>query len=189
MTKTFTVLIGTTQKEFTLHTSIATRSSNFFRAALRRNTWKEARETRIVLAEVHPAVFEGYLQWLHTGVLTSSFPIDKPSTFDLAEMYILGDFLDDKAFRNAVLDDITSSAYDIWPGICSVNLIWDNTPGGSPLRKLILEIWAKKPMSLIVEKLLSGAHEYPGAFLAELFAHMAVSGGLGRVEVCVGSIL
>ena len=37
-----------------------------------------------------------------------------PSTLFLAEIYILGDFSDDLDFRNAVLDDITTFAYDIW---------------------------------------------------------------------------
>jgi hypothetical protein len=105
---------------------------------------------------VHPGVFEGYLRWLYTGVVISSFPIDKPSAFDLAEFSILGDFLDETVFRNAVLDAITGFAYEMWSGICSVNLVWENKPGVSPLRKSILEIWAEKPMSLIVEKLVNG---------------------------------
>ncbi|GAB7335545.1 hypothetical protein MBLNU13_g07885t1 [Cladosporium sp. NU13] len=156
MTKTFTVSVGMTRKEFTLYTSIATRSSKFFQAALSRN-WQESHENRVVLAEVHPDVFEGYLQWLNTGVITSSFPISKPTTFDLIEFYILGDFLDDATFCNAVLDDLMNSAYETWPGICSVNLAWNNTPRDSPLRALILEIWVKKPLSLVVEKLVCDA--------------------------------
>jgi len=183
MTKTFTASIGTTKKEFTIYTEIATRSSKFFQAALNRN-WKEKKDNRIVLAEVHPDVFEGYLQWLNTGVITSSFPISKPTMFDLAELYILGDFLDDASFRNAVLDDLMTSAYDMWPGICSVNLAWSNTPKDSPLRALILEVWVKKPMALVVEKLVREADEYSGAFMAELLAHMAVSGRIKSKESC-----
>jgi hypothetical protein len=188
MTKTFTACVGQTKKEFTLYTEIATRSSKFFQAALRRDwkgrDWKESRENRVTLAEVHPGVFEGYLQWLNTGTITSSFPIDKPSAFELVELYILGDFLDDAAFRNAVLDDLTSSAFEMWPGICSVSLVWENTPGDSPLRKLILEIWAKKPIGLIVEKLVNGVEEYPPAFVVALFAHMAMSGRMRWTEAC-----
>lgn len=183
MTKTFTVSVGTTKKEFTLYTEIATRSSKFFQAALTRNC-KESHENRILLAEVHPDVFEGYLQWLDTGVITSSFPISKPTMFDLAELYILGDYLDDATFRNAVLDDLTISAYEMLPGICSVKLAWGNTARGSPLRALISEIWAKKPTALVVEKLVREADEYPGAFIAELFEHMAVSGRIKSKESC-----
>lgn len=183
MTKTFIVSVGATKKEFTLYTEIATRSSKFFQAALSRN-WKESQENRVVLAEVHPDVFEGYLQWLNTGVITSSFPIGKPTTFDLAELYILGDFLDDATFRDAVLDDLIYSAYDMWPGICSVNLVWDNTTRDSPLRALILEIWAEKPMPLVIEKLVREADEYPGAFMVELIEHMALSDRIGWKESC-----
>jgi hypothetical protein len=113
MTKTFTACVGTTNKEFTLYTEIATRSSKFFQAALRRD-WKESRANRVVLAEVRPGVFEGYLQWPSTGVITSSFPIDKPSAFELAELYILGGFPDDAAckgfVRNSGEKGLSSSA-------------------------------------------------------------------------------
>lgn len=128
--------------------------------------------------------FEGFLQWLNTGVITSSFPIGMPSTLFLAELYILGDFLDDLDFRNAVLDDITTFAYEMWPGLCCVQPVWANTPKDSPLRELILEIWAEKPTWMSVERLLSQADEYPGAFMAELFAHLAVSERIESGEAC-----
>lgn len=128
--------------------------------------------------------FEGYLQWLNTAVITSSFPIGMPSTLFLAELYILGDFLDDKDFRDAVLDDITTFAYEMWPGLACVQLVWERTPRDSPLRELVLEIWAKKPLVMVVEKLLSQAEEYPGTFMAEFFAHMAVSERIEEGEAC-----
>lgn len=128
--------------------------------------------------------FEGYLQWLNTGVITSSFPIGMPSMLYLAELYILGDFLDDADFRNAVLDDITTFAYEMWPGLACVQLVWENTPRDSPLRDLILEIWAKKPTWMVVERLLGQAEEYPGSFMAELFAHLAALERIEEGEAC-----
>lgn len=183
MTKTFIACVGPTEKEFIIYTEIAKRSSKFFQAALSRD-WKETHDNRVTLAEVQTDLFESYLQWLNTSVITSSFPIGMPSMIHLAELYILGDFLDDTDFRNAVLDDITAFAYDMWPGICCVKLAWEKTPKDSPLRAMILEIWARKPLGMVVEKLVSQADEYPGAFMAELFAHMAASDMIELAEAC-----
>jgi len=107
-----------------------------------------------------------------------------PSTLFLIELYILGDFLDDLDFRNAVLDDITTFAYEMWPGVSCVRLAWENTQVGSPLRELILEIWAKKPLGMVVERLLGQADEFPKAFMAELFAHLAVAERIEEADVC-----
>lgn len=72
----------------------------------------------------------------------------------------------------------------MWPGLACVQLAWADTPKDSPLRELILEIWAKKPTWLVVERLLSQPEEYPGAFMAKLFAHLAVSDKIEENEAC-----
>jgi hypothetical protein len=89
MSATFIVSVGNKEKEFTLHENHATRSSDFFRAAMSHD-WKESREKKVVLADAKGDVFEGYLQWLSTGDITFH---RNGSYSELADLYLLGDYL------------------------------------------------------------------------------------------------
>lgn len=138
MAESFTVCVGKEPKEFVVIESIATRSSKFFQAAMPHD-WKEAREKRVKLPEVTVEIFEGYLQWLYTGELTFIGPY-KSST--VARVYILGDYLDDKAFRTAALCSIMEQYLGDGrvPGPDAVRLFWQHTPQESPIRQLFSEV-------------------------------------------------
>lgn len=103
MVESFVVCVGPEAKELVLIKSIAKRSSKFFQAAMSRD-WKEAFEKRVMLPETEVNVFEGYLQWLYTGHITFTCSIDVEYSA-MSTFYILSDFLDDLAFRNAVLNE------------------------------------------------------------------------------------
>lgn len=141
MAESFTVCVGEEAEEFVVIQSIATRSSKFFQAAMSRD-WKEAREKRVMLPDTKVEVFEGYLQWLYTGQIT----ITNPDTdyLELVTLYIIGDFLDDVAFRNATLEGMISFFDEgtgvSLPGAKATQLAWDKTPSNSPLRQLIREM-------------------------------------------------
>jgi hypothetical protein len=62
LSETITIVVCNEEetKEFTLHTSFATGSSKFIRAALA-GDWKEASEKRITIPGHEPTAFEGYL--------------------------------------------------------------------------------------------------------------------------------
>jgi hypothetical protein len=112
MTERFIVAVGKKAKEIPVITSIATRSSKFFQAAMQHD-WKEAHEKRVPLPETKVDVFEGYLQWLCTGQITLA---DLDSDLDPEQrwfiqsvcFYVLGDYLDDLKFCHAVLGYIAT---------------------------------------------------------------------------------
>jgi hypothetical protein len=69
MTQTFIACVGESNTEFVLYTNIVTRSSKFFLTAMARD-WKESQEKRVTLPDIQASTFEGYLQWLNTGIIT-----------------------------------------------------------------------------------------------------------------------
>jgi len=166
----FIVCVGVEAKEIPVITSIATRSSKFFQAAMEHD-WKEAHEKRILLPETRVDIFEGYLQWLYTGQITFT----RSNAFvESIHFYVLGDFLDDFKFRNASLESIMAEAVENEriPGLLSVELAWTRTPADSLLRHLIMEMWIVWRVSNTLEVLLNPtceAHQFPKEFVLQYF--------------------
>lgn len=165
MSKTFTAVVGGGRREFTLYTDIASRSSKFFHAALRRD-WKEAHQNTVVLHEVTVTRFESYLQWLNTN--DHSF-LGECVIAELAQLYTLGDFLDDLGFRVAMLGLIAKRAMNenVHPRCGVVSHIWDQTTKSSPLRKMILEILATLPMEYVAEEFAEAGEAISREFMAD----------------------
>ena len=165
MSKTFVVTVGDEEKEFILHTDVAARSSKFFRAAMS-NDWKESRQNRVTLKELETVDFELYLQWLSTN--EHSFLSDL-NLHRLAELYILGDFLDDFAFRAAMLNHFVKKTVDgiVYPDHSIVTPTWEQTPEGSPLRKIIVELWVFSPIEILADRFTGPEKHVPKAFIVE----------------------
>ena len=106
-----------------VYKSFLTRSSKFIEAALARD-WKEAREKRIAIPDHDPTAFEGYLNWIYSKRITlkdnetlcecceqrdpkKAECVDSQS-LERVTMLLLGDYLDDAEFCNAVIDDYKS---------------------------------------------------------------------------------
>lgn len=127
-------------KTFTVHTSFAIKSSSFFRAALK-NDWKEAREKRIDLPGTKVVDFQIYLQWLYTGRIAELNYAESPAnSATLIRLCILGDYLGDSRFSNAVIDTLIENSSYVVSGMVfessTVDLAWEKTSPGSPLRGL-----------------------------------------------------
>jgi hypothetical protein len=181
MIESFIVCVGKKAKEFPVVKSIATRSSKFFEAAMSRD-WKEAREKRVSLPDVEVRIFESYVQWLYTSELVTS---GSSEAVDFAQLYILGDFLDDLAFRHAVLDSIMSGFLEDKrpPGGKAVQLAWDYTPSNSALRRLVKEIWSTMQFAYSITWLLEitpETQQYPREFVKQHFEHFMSSNELDR---------
>lgn len=110
--------------------------------------------------------FEYYLQWLSTN--DRSFLGDL-GLYSLAKLYILGGFLDDTAFRVEMLNIFVKEAIDkyIYPGARIVALAWGQTPEGSPLRKIILEIWITSSIKLLAKRFGGIDEDVPKAFIVD----------------------
>lgn len=156
---TLTVLVGRdgNVEEFTAYKSYLTKSSEFFRAAMNRD-WKEAQENSVTIQDHEPETFDAYLGWLYSANISldkdkcqlclklksaSGSPCNKVHSLELARMYVLGDYLSDKHFRNAVIDLMKKGALasDCYLPASTVQYIWNRTTSGDPLRKSMLEIF------------------------------------------------
>lgn len=159
MSKTIVIVAGTGQaaKEFTVHTTYTTQSSSLIRASLSQD-WKEGKEKRIASPEAEPESLEGYLSWVYSRTITlgssqtqcmhctarSIGGLCTPSTSkELAQMYVLGDYLGDLRFCNAVMDTwvVAAKAATCIPSPAAVCYVWQQTTAESPWRELYLLKW------------------------------------------------
>lgn len=173
MKETSTVSVGEPAKEFTIVKSIATRSSKYFEVALA-NCWKEGREKRIELPKHLASTFEGYLQWLYTNEVTLT---DTANVFQqLCYFYVLGDYLDDPNFCNAIIDRFMAVRVknNRAPHPKAVESAWTTTHEDSSLRSLILHMWSGASITVMLEIFESGPDRY-GAMAIDFFKHLLMS--------------
>jgi hypothetical protein len=173
MTERLVVVVGKEKKEIPVITSVVTRSSKFFQAAMKHD-WKEAQEQRVPLPDTKVHVFEGYLQWLYTSDFTFTSRAESNS---MSEFFILGDFLEDLAFRNAVLDWFEAKYLGGLglPNPTDIQLALDHTPPSSMLQQLFSEMWSSVSFAQCVEFLLvegPESHQYPREFVRQQFERL-----------------
>ncbi|KAK4626946.1 hypothetical protein CLAFUW4_05214 [Fulvia fulva] len=127
-------------RDFAIHESLVAENSTFVRTAWSKD-FKEAKDRIIALPNDEPAVFQLYQDWLYDRkVYTQAGSTDYKL---LINAYIFGERMLDVRFKNAVIRDITrvlrtTSLFDL----TLTNLIYDNTPTDSKLRKLLRDIYA-----------------------------------------------
>jgi hypothetical protein len=173
MTERLVVVVGEEKKEVPVIKSLVTRSSKFFQAAMKDN-WKEAQEQRVPLPDTNVHVFEGYLQWLYTSDFTF---INTAESTSMVQFFILGDFLDDLALRNAVLDWFIAKFIggEGIPNSRDIQLALDHTPPSSMLQQLFTEVWSTVPFAQCVDDLLATGPEskqYPKEFVKQQFERL-----------------
>ena len=130
MAEIFQVSVGEHGKTFVMHKDIAIRHSSFFKAALSHD-WKEAQEKQISLRDCELEIFEGYLQWVYTGEVAYCSEGYKQA-LELVKLWILGDFLGDQNFCDAVVGGL--SAQQVAAGPDAIEHLYDHTPHDSRLR-------------------------------------------------------
>lgn len=171
MSTTFIAVVGKQKKEFTLYQSVATRSSKFFSAAMS-GEWKGNQQKRVSLEEVDVSEFESYLQWLSTNDHTF---LKELNMDDLTCLYILGDFLNDSAFRTVILNLLVQRAVNknAYPGATIVAFVWEHTPETSPLRKIIVEMWTTSSIETLGERFAESDEDAPKAFIVDCVQRLA----------------
>ncbi|KAF2094510.1 hypothetical protein NA57DRAFT_80314 [Rhizodiscina lignyota] len=130
-----------------------------------------------------------YVQWLYEGAIFSSFPDDETletlsgghETYlhsreipRLIELYLLGSYLQDEAFRNAVMDALVDwiETKDRFP-IREVGMVFEHTSKSSPLRQLFIDLHVlilRGPTPVRTAKVTNfpGIYEFWGAIGREL---------------------
>lgn len=120
--------------------------------------WREATERVIELPEDRPEIFAIYMTWLYQKQIATvrSFRPDGTTEFlHLVQAYIFGDKIQAKAFQNVIINAIIEKKRDSdregldWfqgiPDPDCVDIAYENTHPHSPLRRLMLDMWAVTP--------------------------------------------
>jgi hypothetical protein len=149
------ILVGRQQTRFVTHKDLLVKSSTFFQAALSGN-WRESQKNGILLPEEQAVSFSTYLNWLYGGFIDlweegEAIPTYKDANgreredggihyHRITEAYLLGTFVGDDSFCNALIDSYfhTMDACNQWPGSNVCNIAFDNLVEGSKLRMLMV---------------------------------------------------
>jgi hypothetical protein len=168
---------GTNPATFHVHEALVSRSSEYFRRALSRE-WTESCDRQVRLAEQEPDVFNFYLNWLYQCSLRvrneSAAEMADRSYPTIAKSYVLGDYLQDIAFRSAIIDAFakkprmpTPHGVVRYPGPLDIHFIYGHTTRHSKFRSLLVQIYMK--YSAITSHMKRvGANGFPSQFLHDL---------------------
>jgi hypothetical protein len=159
-----TVLVGQSKTNSSVYKDIICEKSKFFEAACAPDRWLEGNAKTVPLPHVRPETFKTYYHQMVTGLLLSSVHWGR-ETFTaeeeqeaFIEAYILGDFLDDAAYRRYVMSMLLRQRgrWGVAFNNSFITRIWEATPENSPLRTFTLEwmigTWSRVAVAKIVEE-------------------------------------
>lgn len=135
-----------------MHKDLICYKSPYFSLAVK-DHWKEGREGRVPLPDDDPAAFALYIQWIYRGRICSSQDMgetegNREEMNLLIEAFVLGEKLQDRDFRDAVIDsliqavDTPDAQNKKWyPPPATVDRAYRATPESSPLRRLLVDMY------------------------------------------------
>ena len=175
------MVVGKEEKTYYLHHSVG-KTSDFLTSAIIDNG-EETGTEKIKLPHVDTKSFDLYVHWLYTGTLLltdlGKAPVDKMADHKpfadkryarLMHLYVLAHDILDRAFQNVLITarlETYSQAGDIWPGISAIKILWDRTPTGCMMKRLILRFWAHR-LSSSTQSSYSMPHEFAVDLLHEM---------------------
>ncbi|KAJ4344990.1 hypothetical protein N0V95_006027 [Ascochyta clinopodiicola] len=157
--------------------------------------WSEAKERIVRLPEDPPTIFHIYVDLLYTNQITvisnsaSRVPTlvyDEQNT--LARLYVLVEKLQDLDAKNKTLTAMVASLCETYSdghkyaiGHAAVHIVYEGTPSGSLLRKLIVDTYT----SQATRSWVSEAQKLPDDFVRELLISVVAkrSGVPGLVDI------
>lgn len=184
--ETFKLKVGAdvgTVEEFSVHEVVLKETSGFFKAAVK-NEWKEGSQRVIDMPEDTPEVVSAYVDWLYSDKMLPSAgepPKDvkthvRESNY-LAKLYVFGEKIQDDSFCDAVITAFTKhldhkiigSRHTV--GVDAVETMMAGTPQGSPGRRFILQVIARRVGSKRLRKHSKSLEAIPG-LLIDLVAEL-----------------
>jgi hypothetical protein len=173
------------RSSFKIHEDAICDRSEFFRNSMKPE-WASMRvDPRVIdLPEDDPEAFSLYHTWLYSGELailsntsagqdstSSSLSDEAPDDHHtLAYAYALGERLLDIPFKNAIVDAYvlyargTAPGKRYYPSNEEIRIIYDGTGDRSPIRQLLVDIWACRGKFEWIEK----DSDLPREFLASV---------------------
>jgi hypothetical protein len=165
------VLVGPEEKRFSLHKSKLCSKSKFFKAACSK-AWIEDKTVR--QPHVTVELFRHYCDWIYTGTIPTSRLTPESKIEDegaekelFADLYLLGDSLDDIQLRNLAIQRfcVCLGGSKSLPSIDLVAHARSSTPPKSLFRKRIVDITVAR---LSRDRFAETVAEYPLEFVQEL---------------------
>lgn len=165
-TSTVMLYVGPKCCPFSIHASLLTTQSPYFRAALT-GPFVESTTKTITLDDVSPDHFQLLVSWLYTSSIPAPFKDGKPAYYTLLHLYSLADRLCMEGLRNAVVDLIADLA-DRTNSVLTpsdTRILYAGIRDSALLRDLVLDLFAFKKTDRLVEGHVDSWH---AAFLREL---------------------
>jgi hypothetical protein len=171
--------VGPHPEIYAVHEDLLCEHSPFFQAAVKEE-WREPHD-RIPLPHDDPDVVCLYLHWTYAGRILSRKSDSTNEESDneinfLVDAFIFGEKVQDSRFKDAVIDAAIKSTLSsdmdgvpCFPGVMAVNRAYKGTPPGSPLRRLMIDLWARHGRDTWEREDLNGE------FLTELVGELLAS--------------
>lgn len=183
---------GKKVKSYHIHGSCLTASSLFFKKALS-GSWKESNERVVKLPKDKSDTFELYLNCIYgqeMSIEPDPIPIDHQGLeeqLELANLYVFAEKMQDVRTKNKVVKAFMQTVFKIrkdgvWfaPAVKVVRLIYENTLAGSPMRRLLVDIFA-----YAISHKYDWRVEHPKQFLIEVLVELSTA----RLTGCEGPAL
>ncbi|KAK6443670.1 hypothetical protein LTR95_000497 [Oleoguttula sp. CCFEE 5521] len=181
-----TIIIGHGEEDvgktrlFTVHEKVIRRRSKFFEAALSKS-WIENEKHTVKLPERDPDVVRQYLHQPYVGTLyegttpwTHSRSMNTDVHPNLAQLYVFGEYVQDKSFRLSVLSAIIkllcepcADGTSYYPSKETLQIIYGGTPVESPERQILVACYAGAGEAEWLTD-CRGADAFPNEFLLDL---------------------
>ncbi|KAL7936955.1 hypothetical protein V8C35DRAFT_332213 [Trichoderma chlorosporum] len=181
--RVLTIEVGSANpKTFHVHKNLICHTSVYFETALK-DHWQTSPSEPVALKEEDPEIFEVYVHWLYFGTL----PVqnDKPGLegnaeyVQLAKAYVLGDFLVDVNFKNAVMDTMFIKSHSMasdgrrpHPAGPVIRYIYEKTPESSPPRRFLVDLFAYFGKAKWLEPKWISEDDLPEQFIRDLLTAM-----------------
>ncbi|KAK6400603.1 hypothetical protein LTR81_024151 [Elasticomyces elasticus] len=146
----WTVEVGGSKQKWVLHENLLCNGSAFYRSAVKKE-WSHDHTRTIPMPDDEADVFQVYAQWLYQAkILVKERNEDREFTLELGTMtkcYIFGEKIQEVFFQNATIDSIFARVHQDEKGgtrwyPTDADTVYDGTPEGSPLRMLIVDMFA-----------------------------------------------
>ncbi len=176
------VLVGKDGKEtkFHVHQNLLINRSAFFKNALS-NGWKEAEDRLVKLPEDKPETFKIYIHFTYTGhlaVIAEPDPKGRDRSKEhplLADLYVLAEKLQDINCKNAIMRAMfhtcrPKGVQGNTPSAKICCIIYEGTPEGSPMRKLLVDLYTYIATKAWIMSASKG--KWPEDFMYELLINV-----------------
>lgn len=151
-----------------VHKNLVCRDSSFFKAACK-GAFREAQSNEVKLPDDEPETFDNFVQWLYTRDFEKpATEVGGPDWECFFDTYVLADKLGAPKFSNYVMNVMVHEAETRWdqelslPDAAAVCVAYENTPGSSPLRRFLVDLYCCN------NRLEIPKHAVPDEFVMEI---------------------